>query len=235
MKYPDASQWMLGGMAVVLLTTPGCSGMKWFHSGSDDTAVSASDSPGGHAEGQGSRKGQYPSISRQSPLSDAEGGALRGFSPLLNGQIAGEERLSRSNISGMLMSNERDQKFQAEIRREEAAAMDAGLKDVFYGYDRYSVSDNDGAASLTNNAVWLKDNPKSHLKISGHCDERGTHDYNLVLGEKRAKAAKSFLVDLGVSPKQVAIVSYGKDRPFCADHDEVCHQQNRRGHMLLRK
>ncbi|HMX90642.1 MAG TPA: OmpA family protein, partial [Nitrospira sp.] len=61
------------------------------------------------------------------------------------------------------------------------------------------------------------------------------HDYNLVLGEKRAKAARSFLIDMGVSAKQVAIVSYGKDRPFCADHDEVCYQQNRRGHMLLRK
>ena len=97
------------------------------------------------------------------------------------------------------------------------------------------MSDNDGVASLTTNADWLKENPKALLKISGHCDERGTHDYNLVLGEKRAKAAKSFLVDLGVNAKQVAIVSYGKDRPFCADHDEACHQQNRRGHMLLRK
>ena len=235
MKYPGASQLMLGGMAVVLLTAPGCSSMKWFHSGSDDTVVSESDSPGGHTAGQGSRDGQYPSTSRQNPLSDAEGGALRGFSPLVNGQIAGEERLSRSNMGGMLLPVDRDEKWHAEIRREEAAALEAGLKDVFYGYDRYSVSDNDGVASLTTNADWLKDNPKSLLKISGHCDERGTHDYNLVLGEKRAKAAKSFLVDLGVSPKQVAIVSYGKDRPFCADHDETCHQQNRRGHMLLRK
>lgn len=235
MKYPGASQLMLGGVAVVLLTAPGCSSMKWFHSGSDDTVVSESDSPGGHMAGKDSRDGQYPSISRQNPLSEAEGGALRGFSPLVNGQIAGEERLSRSNMGGMLLPVDRDEKWHAEIRREEAAALEAGLKDVFYGYDRYSVSDNDGVASLTTNADWLKDNPKSLLRISGHCDERGTHDYNLVLGEKRAKAAKSFLVDLGVSPKQVAIVSYGKDRPFCADHDEACHQQNRRGHMLLRK
>ncbi|WHZ17466.1 MAG: Peptidoglycan-associated lipoprotein [Nitrospira sp.] len=158
---------------------------------------------------------------------------MRGFSPLVNGQIAGEERLSRSSM-GMMMPVDRDEKWRAELRREEAAAMEAGLKDVFYGYDRYNISD-DGMASLTTNADWLKENPKALLKISGHCDERGTHDYNLVLGEKRAKAAKRVLVDLGVSPKQVAIVSYGKDRPFCADHDEACHQQNRRGHMLLRK
>jgi peptidoglycan-associated lipoprotein len=188
-----------------------------------------------YAKRDGARDGQYPSLGREEGMTESEGGKLRGFSPLVNGQISGEERLSRSNIGNMLVPVDRDEKWYAEIRREEAAAMEAGLKDVFYGYDRYSVSDNDGVASLTTNADWLKENPKALLKISGHCDERGTHDYNLVLGEKRAKAAKSFLVDLGVNAKQVAIVSYGKDRPFCADHDEACHQQNRRGHMLLRK
>lgn len=251
MKYRGASQLMLGGMAVVLLTAAGCSSMKWFHSGSDDTSVSEggrstgqgdSDervrSGSGYAAGEGTRDGQYPSIGRQGGMQDgvaeAEGGALRGFVPLVNGQIAGEERLGRSSMGTLLLPVDRDEKWHAELRREEAAAMEAGLKDVFYGYDRYSISD-DGVTSLTTNADWLKDNPHSILKISGHSDERGTHDYNLVLGEKRAKAARSVLVDLGVSPKQVSIVSYGKDRPFCAEHDEACHQQNRRGHMLLRK
>jgi peptidoglycan-associated lipoprotein len=221
--------------------------MKGFHSGSDATSAAEmgrsaaqgdSDKPGqsdrGYATEEGTRDGQYPSIGRQDGVVEAEGGALRGLVPLVNGQIAGEERLSRSSMGTLLLPVDRDQKWHAELRREEAAAMEAGLKDVFYGYDRYSISD-EGGTSLTTNADWLKDNPQAVLKISGHCDERGTHDYNLVLGEKRAKAAKSFLVDLGVSPKQVSIVSYGKDRPFCADHDEACHQQNRRGHMLLRK
>ncbi len=241
MKYRGASQLMLGGMAMVLLTAPGCSGMKWFQSGSDEATNSGSSlsasggASGGYGSGGVGRDGQYPSLGGQHDSSEAEGGKLRGFSPLVNGQISGEERLSRSPIGTMLTANERDEKWAAEIRREEAAALEAGLKDVFYGYDRYNVSDNDGAASLTVNAGWLKENPKAVLKISGHCDERGTHDYNLVLGEKRAKAARSFLMDMGVSAKQVAIVSYGKDRPFCADHDEVCYQQNRRGHMLLRK
>ncbi len=241
MKYRGASQLMLGGMAMVLLTAPGCSNMKWFQSGSDEASNSesslsaSSGAAGRYGSGEAGRDGQYPSLGRQNDLSEAEGGRLRGFSPLVNGQIAGEERLSRSNIGNMLMSNERNEKWAAVIRREEAAAMEAGLKDVFYGYDRYNVSENDAVDSLTVNAGWLKENPKALLKISGHCDERGTHDYNLVLGEKRAKAARSFLIDMGVSSKQVAIVSYGKDRPFCADHDEVCYQQNRRGHMLLRK
>lgn len=245
MKYRGASQLMLGGMAVVLLTAPGCSNMKWFQSGSDEATSSGSSlsassgasggDSGGYGSGEAGRDGQYPSLGRRQDAAEAEGGRLRGFSPLVNGEISGEERLSRSPIGSMLTSNERDEKWAAEVRREEAAALEAGLKDVFYGYDRYNVADNDGVAALTVNAAWLKENPKALLKISGHCDERGTHDYNLVLGEKRAKAAKSFMVDMGVSPKQVAIISYGKDRPFCADHDEVCHQQNRRGHMLLRK
>ena len=236
MKYRGASQLMMSGMAMVLLAAPGCSNMKWFQSGSDDQSMSQEGRSGSeYAKRDGTRDGQSPSLGREDGMSEPEGGKLRGFSPLVNGQISGEERLSRSNIGNMLMPVDRDEKWYAEIRREEAAAMEAGLKDVFYGYDRYSVSDNDGVTSLTTNADWLKENPKALLKISGHCDERGTHDYNLVLGEKRAKAAKSFLVDLGVNAKQVAIVSYGKDRPFCADHDEACHQQNRRGHMLLRK
>lgn len=249
MKYRSLSQLVMGGMAVVLLTAPGCSSMKWLQGGSEDQSASEGGrsngqgdregqgrSGGGYAAGEGTRDEQYPSISRQEGEiagAEAEGGALRGFSPLVNGQIAGEERLSRSSM-GTMMPVDRDEKWRAELRREEAAAMEAGLKDVFYGYDRYNILE-DGMASLTTNADWLKENPKALLKISGHCDERGTHDYNLVLGEKRAKAAKRVLVDLGVSPKQVAIVSYGKDRPFCADHDEACHQQNRRGHMLLRK
>lgn len=242
MKHRGASQLMVGGMAMVLLAAPGCSNMKWFQSGSDEQSQSASGRSGdgsANQDGVASEQGdQYPSLGRQDNLSEPEGGRLRGFSPLVNGQISGEERLSRSPIGNMLRpvdGSDSSEKWYTEIRREEAAAMEAGLKDVFYGYDRYSVADNGGGEALTTNADWLKENPTALLKISGHCDERGTHDYNLVLGEKRAKAAKSYLVDLGVNATQVAVVSYGKDRPFCAEHDEACHQQNRRGHMLLRK
>ena len=242
MKHRGASQLMVGGMAMVLLAAPGCSNMKWFQSGSDEQSQSASGRSGdgsANQNGVASEQGdQYPSLGRQDNLSEPEGGRLRGFSPLVNGQISGEERLSRSPIGNMLRpvdGSDSSEKWYTEIRREEAAAMEAGLKDVFYGYDRYSVADNGGGEALTTNADWLKENPTALLKISGHCDERGTHDYNLVLGEKRAKAAKSYLVDLGVNATQVAVVSYGKDRPFCAEHDEACHQQNRRGHMLLRK
>ncbi|MBI3356492.1 MAG: OmpA family protein [Nitrospirae bacterium] len=121
---------------------------------------------------------------------------------------------------------------RADLTKEEKAAIEAGLQDVFFGYDQWAVSDA-GMEALNHDAVYLKDNPGAVLKIEGHCDERGTSDYNLVLGDKRAKAARSYLIEAGVSPKQVAIVSFGKERPFCFDRDESCYQQNRRGHMLL--
>ncbi len=87
--------------------------------------------------------------------------------------------------------------------------------------------------ALNLDARWLKDHPGAVMKVEGHCDERGTADYNIVLGDKRAKAARNYLVESGVAPKQVAIVSYGKARPFCSDPHESCYQQNRRGHVLL--
>ncbi|HET9313457.1 MAG TPA: OmpA family protein, partial [Nitrospira sp.] len=73
------------------------------------------------------------------------------------------------------------------------------------------------------------------LKVEGHCDERGTTDYNIVLGDKRSKSARNYLTEIGLSSKQIGIVSYGKERPFCLEHDESCYQLNRRGHVLLKR
>lgn len=163
---------------------------------------------------------------------DAEGGALSGLSPVDGDRIAAEEHLSRSRIGTMLPPLNMQDEVYEQLKGEEAAAMAAGLQDVYYGYNRWTLEE-PGVQALSRNAGWLKGNPTAQLRISGHCDERGSHDYNLVLGEKRALAAKQFLLNLGVNPKQLSIVSYGKDRPFCREHDEPCYQENRRGHMLL--
>ncbi|MER3424235.1 MAG: hypothetical protein C4293_14445 [Nitrospiraceae bacterium] len=74
---------------------------------------------------------------------------------------------------------------------------------------------------------------QSHEAVNyrGHCDERGTFAYNLALGEKRARAVKAILVDLGVAPSRLTVVSYGEERPICAEHSETCYQQNRGGHL----
>lgn len=120
-----------------------------------------------------------------------------------------------------------------EIRSEQAAADAAGLRDVFFGYDSFAISE-EGRQALSRDAEWIRSNPGAQLKIEGHCDERGTSAYNLVLGEKRAKAARNYLVELGVGANRLGVVSYGKERPFCKDHSEACYAQNRRGHVVVK-
>lgn len=121
----------------------------------------------------------------------------------------------------------------AEIRAEQVASVTAGLRDVFFAYDSFSISD-EGRHALSGNAEWARSNPYAQLRIEGHCDERGTSAYNLVLGEKRAKAVRNYLVELGVAPTHLSVVSYGKERPFCTEHTESCYSQNRRGHLVVK-
>jgi peptidoglycan-associated lipoprotein len=154
-------------------------------------------------------------------------GELSGFS-----QNPSEERLAHGDISSRSHGST-DVMQRAELTQEEKAAIEAGLQDVFFGYDQWTLTET-GMQALNHDAAWLKDHPGAVMKVEGHCDERGTTDYNVVLGDKRAKSARTYLIEMGVSPKQVAIVSFGKERPFCSDHNETCYQQNRRGHVLLK-
>ncbi len=191
-------------IGAILLFSQGC-GTKLLQSGGDTET-------GGPAISKGGSSGE-----------------LSGFS-----KDPSEERIARSQggIPASLSPTDPSNRRRAEMTKEEKAALEAGLHDVFFGYDQWTLSEA-GIESLDHDAAYLKDNPESVLKIEGHCDERGTSEYNLVLGDKRAKSARSYLIESGVNPKQVAIVSFGKERPFCFEHEESCYQQNRRGHMLL--
>ena len=106
------------------------------------------------------------------------------------------------------------------------------LTDVFFALDESSIQDA-ARASLTTNANWLKRWTATRITIEGHCDERGTAEYNLGLGERRANAVKAYLVELGVPANRIVIVSKGKESPFCAESNEACWQQNRRGHFII--
>ena len=107
------------------------------------------------------------------------------------------------------------------------------LGDVFFDYDRFQIR-KDAMSVLDANAGWLRANGSRTVLIEGHCDERGTLAYNLVLGEKRARAAKKYLVDMGVQVSQLQITSYGEARPFCKQANEECYQQNRRAHFVTK-
>jgi len=106
------------------------------------------------------------------------------------------------------------------------------VKDAFFDFDKSDVRA-DARDVLTKDAEFLRSYPDVKVTIEGHCDERGSEEYNLGLGQRRADAAKNFLVSLGISADRVSTVSYGKERPFCTDHDEDCWQQNRRAHFVM--
>lgn len=106
------------------------------------------------------------------------------------------------------------------------------LKDAFFDFDKSNIRD-DQKAALNDNVGWLKANSQAKITIEGHCDERGTAEYNLGLGERRAKAVKDYLVAAGVAADRVATISYGKERPFVLGHDESAWKWNRRGHFVL--
>jgi peptidoglycan-associated lipoprotein len=106
------------------------------------------------------------------------------------------------------------------------------LKDIYYDYDRYDLSA-DARTILRANADWLKANPNTRVEIEGHCDERGTNEYNLALGAKRAQAAREYLVTLGVVGGRLSTISYGEEIPVCKDASEDCWKQNRRVRFVI--
>ena len=109
----------------------------------------------------------------------------------------------------------------------------AALKDVFFEFDKYDIRAED-AKTLDANATWLKSNAENLVLIEGHCDERGTNEYNLALGERRAKAAMNYLVSQGVQANRITIISYGEERPLCNEKNESCWSKNRRAHFLVK-
>jgi peptidoglycan-associated lipoprotein len=115
---------------------------------------------------------------------------------------------------------------------EEAFAKN--VKDIFFDYDKYDVRANDQAV-LQGNAEFLKSHPNMNITIEGHCDERGSTEYNLALGDNRANAVKNALTQLGIPAARIRTISYGKEKPFCTDSNEQCWQQNRRGHFTITK
>jgi len=112
-------------------------------------------------------------------------------------------------------------------------AVNANVKDIFFDFDKYNIRPGD-AKILDANATWLKANPTQLVLIEGHCDERGTVEYNLALGERRAKAAMNYLIAQGVQASRFTVISYGKERPFCRESNEACWSQNRRDHFLVK-
>jgi len=120
----------------------------------------------------------------------------------------------------------------ADVSAQAEKDTDFELTDVHFDYDRYDIRPEERAV-LENTASWLMKNRDSAVSIEGHCDERGTNEYNLALGDRRANSIRKFLTASGVSSARIRTVSYGEEKPVCAEHDDTCWQKNRRAHFVL--
>ncbi len=120
------------------------------------------------------------------------------------------------------------------LRRGETPVTPASspLKDIYYEFDRSDLR-GDARETLKASAAWLKANPSARVEIEGHADERGTNEYNLALGAKRAQAAKDYLVTLGVATGRLSTISYGEELPVCKEKTEECWQKNRRARFVV--
>ncbi len=106
------------------------------------------------------------------------------------------------------------------------------LTDIYFEYNDFTVRAQDGEI-LKTNAAWLSEHASNRVQVEGHCDERGSEDYNIALGAKRAQAAKDYLVTLGIAADRISTISYGKELPVCTEHEESCWSRNRHAHFVV--
>jgi peptidoglycan-associated lipoprotein len=138
------------------------------------------------------------------------------------GLIKPEERITEQQLAKIETKEERP-KYKEE----------GGLfEDIYFDYDKYDVR-SDAKPVLQNVASWLLKNTSAKLLIEGHCDERGTSEYNLALGDRRARAVRDYLVALGIASDRVETISYGEEKPVCTEKTDECWVKNRRAHFIV--
>ncbi len=113
-----------------------------------------------------------------------------------------------------------------------SSAVYRDIKDIYFDFDKYTIRD-ESRATLQTNAAVIKNKKAKKVVIEGHCDDRGTNEYNLALGERRAQSTKRYLAALGINPSDISTISYGEEKPFCSEQNDECWQKNRRSHFVI--
>jgi peptidoglycan-associated lipoprotein len=198
-------------------------------SGSSGGSMGVGSGSPGIGSGSPGAGGGSPGIGSGSP--GAGGGSLGSGSGSLGGPVQGISKSPKDEgvQSPPMVVAKADQAEIAARQAREAAQKQ--LADIYFAFDKWALSA-EGKKNLTQSAEALKQIPTVKLVIEGHCDERGSREYNLVLGEKRAKETERFLLGLGIT-NPVLVTSFGKERPVCSEHDESCYWKNRRAHLVL--
>lgn len=119
-----------------------------------------------------------------------------------------------------------------QFQKGQLGAEGGPLTDVHFDYNDFTIRPQDSEI-LRSNATWLSQHANAKAQVEGHCDERGSEEYNIALGAKRAQAAKDYLVTLGVAASRLSTISYGKELPLCNEHEESCWARNRRAHFVV--
>ena len=247
----DARFWttgLTGAAGIVLLLALGCSTKGIQASSSSKSleegmAALAQEQPVAEAgqvqgepaaaAGQAEQLGGEPFAQQQGLEPEVFVGDLAEEAPFPPPALSGEERVTEEIVVAKAEPSDAMRQAEEEMRQERRQTSIAGLEDVFFAFDSWRIRDQ-AKLALSADAEWLNSNPERSITIAGHCDERGTQAYNLVLGEKRAQVVKHYLVELGVNAARLSVTSYGKQRPFCDKQNETCYQQNRRAHLVVR-
>lgn len=237
---------LIGAVGIVLFVGAACAKKSLKADMGSQSSQPARVSPGASAEssnrttaatGRPEDALSEQDLGARAPGGGASGGGgqepLGGFEPATAGKAPKEESVGNGTLVAKAVPSPGASERLKEMQQEQLATASAGLQDVFFSFDSWLLSE-EGKQSLAQTAKWLLANPGERLSIEGHCDERGTLSYNVVLGEKRARAVRNYLVELGVDQARLLVVSFGKERPFCQASTEECYQQNRRGHLVVR-
>lgn len=151
--------------------------------------------------------------------------------------FANQMQEKKSSSSGNIPfpgSKKENSKFERDARLSSLDFKSTGnLQDIYFQFDKYDLDDN-SRKILQKNAAFLKENnPVAAIEIQGHCDERGTNNYNISLAERRVQSTKTYLVSQGVDPKRIHTISFGEEKPFCSESNAACWSKNRRAHFRV--
>lgn len=155
--------------------------------------------------------------------------------PATQAELAAQPQRAQANTKRLTSAPVSQSSSLEQLRRGEHVGTVASspVKDIYFDFDRYDLRP-DARDTLKANAEWLQQHPTVTVQIEGHCDERGTAEYNLALGAKRAQTAKDYLITLGIASPRLSTISYGSELPVCTEHNEECWQKNRHDRFVTK-